>query len=101
MDGGTAEFMEARVIKAVRPWALFFIGSVSLTTSIILWTFATFATKEQLKDTVELVNDKHKQAIEHSDANFKANREPLVNIQESLKTIESRTWELIQQNKRK
>ena len=86
--------MESRIISAIRPWAVFLISSVSFAISIVLWITTNFATKEY-------VNDKHQQAIAHADQNYKSNREFLERFEKTLNSIDQRTWEMMQRERKR
>lgn len=66
------------------------ISAITILTGIVVWLYSTFA-------TISYVKELHVQSINHSDANFEKNRLILLEIKESLKTIEQRIWALKEQ----
>jgi peptidoglycan hydrolase CwlO-like protein len=64
----------------------------ALATGVVIWLLTTFA-------TIELVNSKHADAIEHTDTNFRQTQATLQEIKETVKRIDDRVWKLTERKR--
>lgn len=71
------------ILKKIDP----LLGLVAMLVSTLAYVFTTFATRAY-------VDERHAEAIEHSDQNFVKNREPLLEMRETLKIIDQRTYDM-------
>jgi hypothetical protein len=63
------------------------LAAISALAAALVYICTTFA-------TVKLVEDRHADAIKHSDDNFQKNREPIEALVKAVERIDQRTWEM-------
>lgn len=80
------------MVEALKP--IISLGTVAI--GIVIWAFTTFAEKNYVKEQnamiMNTIEQRHREALEHSDMNRDRMMSVLVGIQDTVKTIESRTW---------
>lgn len=86
------------------PWLSFVLTFVVAVIAVPIWVFTTFATQAYVKDAniqlTKYVDERHAEAVAHSDANRTAMQgliektdAVLNDIKDTVKSIEQRTWE--------
>ena len=84
---------EASILGQLTP----FITTGSLVVGVVIWAFNTFAqvswVKEQNSLLMTTIEQRHKEAIERSDINRDRVLSVLSEVKDTVKTIETRTWE--------
>lgn len=83
---------ENSLIRELKP----LIGVGAVVVGIVVWAFNTFAqisyVKEQNTAMLATIEQRHKEAIEHSDMNRDRMLSVLMEVKETVKTIENRFW---------
>lgn len=67
--------------------------AVGTAVAVVAYCFQAFA-------TIKYVDDKHASAIAHADRNFEINRAVLLEVRDIVKSMEARTWEMHQSERR-